>query len=51
MYLQGPSVFGKEWDSAQEQLTVWAKLAGQSAPTMVARSYPGTVSPVASLIR
>lgn len=51
MYVHGPSVFGKEWDSSQEQLTAWAKLAGQSAPTMVARSDPRTVSPVASLSR
>jgi hypothetical protein len=51
MYLQGPSVFGKDWDSSQEQLTAWAKLAGQSAPTMVARNYPRSVSPVASLSR
>ena len=51
MYLHGPSVFGKEWDSSQDQLTAWAKLAGQAAPTMVARSYPNTVSPVASLTR
>jgi hypothetical protein len=51
MYRQGPSVFGREWDSSQEQLTAWAKLAGQSAPTMVASIYPRTVSPVASLTR
>ena len=49
MYLHGPSVFGKERDSSQEQLTAWATLAGQSAPTMVASSYPRTVSPVASM--
>jgi len=51
MYLHGPSVFGREWDSSQEQLTAWAKLAGQSAPTLVASSYSRTVSPVASLTR
>lgn len=51
MYLHGPSVFGQDWDSAQEQLTAWAELAGQAAPTMVARSYPSVSSPLASLTR
>ncbi len=51
MYLHGPMVFGKEWDSSQEQLTAWAKLAGQSAPMLVTSSYPRTVSPVASMNR
>lgn len=51
MYLQGPSVFGKEWDSSQEQLTAWATLAGQPVPTLLARSYPLGLSPVASLDR
>lgn len=51
MYLHGPLVFGKEWDGAQEQLTAWAMLAGQPAPTMVAHIYPRTVSSVASLTR
>ena len=47
MYMHGPSVFGKDWDSSQDQLTAWAKLAGQPAPTMVARGYPQTLAPVA----
>ena len=51
MYLHGPLVFGKEWDSFQEQLMAWATLAGQPAPTMVVRSDPNTVSSVASLTR
>jgi hypothetical protein len=51
MYLHGPSVFGREWDSSQEQLTAWATLAGQPAPTMVARSYPRGLSPIASPAR
>ena len=51
MYLHGPMVFGKEWDSSQEQLKAWATLAGQPVPTMVARSYPSGLSPVASLTR
>ncbi len=40
MYRHGPSLFGKDWDSTQEQLTAWAKLTGQPAPVMVASSYP-----------
>jgi hypothetical protein len=48
MYLHGPTVFGKEWDSSQEQLTAWAKLAGQAAPTMVATIYPHALTQVAS---
>lgn len=51
MYQHGPSVFGRDWDSSQEQLTAWAKLAGQPAPTMVARVYPQTWVPVASRTR
>jgi hypothetical protein len=51
MYLNGPSVFGKEWDSSQDQLTAWATLVGQPVPTMVARSSPRGLSPVASLTR
>lgn len=51
MYLRGHAVFDQDWDSAQEQLTAWAELAGQAAPTMVARSYPSVSSPVASLTR
>jgi len=49
MYLHGPAVFGKDWDSTPEQLTAWATLAGQAAPTMVARSHPRGLPPVASL--
>lgn len=47
MYLNGPTLFGKDWDSSQVQLTAWAKLAGQPAPTMVARGYPQTLTPIA----
>lgn len=39
MYLNGPALFGKDWDSTQEQLTAWAQLAGQPAPTLVGRVY------------
>lgn len=51
MYQHGPTVFGKEWDSSQEQLTAWAKLAGQPAPTMAVRVYPSAVAQVASRTR
>jgi hypothetical protein len=40
MYLNGASLFGKEWDSTQEQLTAWAQLARQPAPVLVGRAYP-----------
>ena len=51
MYRSGPSLFGKDWDSSQEQLTAWAKLAGQPAPTMVVVTYPKALIPVASRTR
>ncbi len=51
MYQHGVSVFGKDWDSSPEQLTAWAKLAGQVAPTMVAIAYPKAVVLVANRTR
>ncbi|MBC7730926.1 MAG: hypothetical protein H7306_03370 [Bacteriovorax sp.] len=48
MYLHGPSLFGRDWDSTQDQLTAWAQLASQPVPTMVARVYPQSLAPVAS---
>ena len=48
MYLHGPSLFGRDWDSTQDQLTAWAQLAQQPVPTMVAHVYPQTLVPVAS---
>ncbi len=42
MFQHGPTVFDRDWDSSQDQLTAWAKLARQPAPTLVARSYPQT---------
>ena len=51
MYRYGPSLFGRDWDSSQEQLTAWAKLAGQPAPTMVAVTYAKTLTPVGSRMR
>ena len=51
MYRHGPSLFGKDWHSSQDQLTAWAKLAGQPAPTMVAVTYATTLTPVASRMR
>ena len=40
MYQHGPTLFDKDWDCSQMQLTAWAQLAGQPAPTLVARTYP-----------
>lgn len=51
MYRHGPSLFGKDWDSSQEQLTAWARLAGQPAPTMVASHYAKAPTPVSSRLR
>jgi len=51
MYRYGPSLFGKDWDSTQEQLTAWARLAGQPAPTLVAVSYSRLPTPIASRTR
>ena len=51
MYRHGPSLFGKDWDSSQDQLTAWARLAGQPAPLMVAASYPRALMPVANSVR
>jgi len=48
MYLHGPSLFGRDWDTTQDQLTAWAQLAHQPVPTMVAHIYPQTVVPVVS---
>ena len=42
MCLNGPSLFGMDRDSTQEQLTAWAQRARQPAPTMVGRTYPLT---------
>ena len=51
MYLNGPSLFGREWDSTQDQLTAWAQLAKQPVPTMLAHVYPQSAVPVASRSR
>lgn len=51
MFLHGPTLFGKDWDSSPEQLTAWAQLAGQPVPTMVGRSYPPTLASVAQRVR
>ena len=51
MYLNGPALFGREWDSTQEQLTSWARLAGQPSPTLVASVSSQHVVPVVSRTR
>ena len=38
MYLNGPSLFGTDWDSSQDQLTAWAQLAKRPVPALVARA-------------
>lgn len=51
MFLNGPNVFGRDWDSHQDQLTAWAQLARQPVPVMVGRVYaqtPGANTAVAS---
>jgi hypothetical protein len=48
MYLHGPTVFGREWDSTPEQLTAWARMAGQEAPTLVGRSDSSSAAQAAS---
>ncbi|MBC7729352.1 MAG: hypothetical protein H7242_17430 [Microbacteriaceae bacterium] len=39
-YPNGPTLFDHDWDSAQDQLTAWARPARQPAPTLVGRGYP-----------
>lgn len=51
MYKHGPSLFGRDWDSTQDQLTSWAQLAGQPAPRMVAHVYPPAPALVATRSR
>jgi hypothetical protein len=51
MYRQGPTLFGKDWDSSQEQLTDWSRLAGQPAPTMVATVSTRSLAPVSGRTR
>lgn len=47
MFANGPTLFGKDWDSSPEQLAAWAQLAGQPAPTMVGLVYPQPLTAVA----
>lgn len=51
MYLHGPALFGRDWDSTPAQLAAWAQLARQPVPTMLAHVYPKTLVPVASRSR
>jgi hypothetical protein len=39
MYQHGPDLFGRDWDTTQDQLTAWAQLNGQPAPVQTAREY------------
>lgn len=38
MYQHGPALFGREWDSTQDQLTAWAQLTHQPVPSLVAQT-------------
>ena len=51
MYGHGPSLFGRDWDSTQDQLTAWAQLARQPVPAMVASVNPQAPVRVASRTR
>ena len=51
MYQQGPSLFGADWDSSQDQLDAWSRLVGQPAPTMVATTSPRGVLTVVARTR
>jgi len=51
MYLHGPALFGRDWDSTPEQLAAWAQLARQPVPTMLAHVYPQSAVPVANRSR
>ncbi|WP_425259555.1 hypothetical protein ACPOLB_01650 [Rubrivivax sp. RP6-9] len=48
MYRHGPSVFGSDWDTSQEQLTAWARLARQPVPALGERAPAKALAPVAS---
>lgn len=41
MYLNGPTLFGKDRDSTQEQLSAWAQLARQPASNTGATQRSG----------
>jgi hypothetical protein len=40
MYMNGTSVFGKDWDSTPEQLKAWQQAAGQPTQAMAPTVYP-----------
>ena len=46
MFHNGPALFGRDWDTTQEQLTAWAALAGRPAPVLQPLIYPRIVVPV-----
>lgn len=51
MFDNGPSLFGRDWDVTQEQLTAWAALTGRPAPVLQPLIYPRTVAPVVQSLR
>jgi len=51
MYLNGPTLFDKDWDSSQDQLKAWAQLARKPVPVMEGRAYPRLHAKAAKLAR
>lgn len=51
MYLNGPTLFDKDWDSTQDQLNAWAHLARQPMPLLEGRAYPQRHVKAAKLVR
>ncbi|MBL8325714.1 MAG: hypothetical protein JNJ89_12235 [Rubrivivax sp.] len=39
MCVNGPPLFGNDWDCAPHEAEAWARLAGVEAPRIVARTY------------
>ncbi len=38
----GPTLFGKDWDCAPDQVQSWARTAGVAAPRIEVRTYPSS---------
>ncbi len=51
MFHNGPALFGRDWDTTQEQLTAWAALTGRQAPVLQPLIYPRIVVPVTRATR
>ena len=51
MAQHGTTLFGRDWDVTQEQLTAWATITGRPAPLLQPRTYPRTVVKVTHAAR